>query len=250
MTRAPATLLALMLATPLALTAGCGSEADGDTLTVFAAASLTSAFTELGERFEDDHEGVTVRLGFGGSSDLAEQIRQGAPADVFASADAATMGQVEAQVSSVHTFATNTLEIAVPRGNPAGIGGFGDLSRPGLRLVICAAAVPCGSATAAVARHAGVTLTPVSEEQSVTDVLGKVTSGEADAGVVYRTDVLAAGDAVQGVPFPEAATAVNRDQIGTVVRDGGSFDLAEQFVDFVLGATGRQVLADAGFGAP
>jgi molybdate transport system substrate-binding protein len=240
-------LLVLALIAPLA---ACGGSSDEERVTVFAAASLTSTFTELGKEFEAAHDGVSVKLSFGGSSDLAQQIQEGAPADVFASADAATMARVAERISSVHTFATNTLEIAVPPGNPDDISSVADLAQPGVSVVVCAPAVPCGAASEQVARAAGVTLSPVSEEQSVTDVLGKVISGEADAGLVYRTDVLAAGTDVEGIPFAEADQAVNSDQMGAVVRDDGSFDLATQFVDFVLGTDGQRVLEDAGFGKP
>ena len=239
----------LALVVPLA---GCGA-ADGGggstTLTVFAAASLTQTFTELGKEFEADHDGTRVRLSFGGSSDLVEQIGSGAPADVFASADTTTMGKLGDDAIDPKDFATNVLEIAVPPGNPAHVGSFQDLARPGLKLVVCAPAVPCGAATAGVAGKAGVTLKPVSEEQSVTDVLGKVESGEADAGVVYVTDVKAAGDKVEGVTFPESAAVVNTYPI-SVLKDSAHAKLAREFVDFVLSDAGRKILTDAGFGTP
>ena len=146
-------------------------------------------------------------------------------------------------------FASNTLEIAVPPGNPAHVTGLADLARPGLKLVVCAPEVPCGSATRALARAARLTLEPVSEEQSVTDVLGKVSTGEADAGLVYVTDVQGAGNAVDGIAFPESDGVVNTYPIA-VLRDSDHTALARQFVDFVLGSAGRRVLADAGFGTP
>jgi molybdate transport system substrate-binding protein len=146
-------------------------------------------------------------------------------------------------------FATNVLEIAVPPGNPAGIKTFQDLAKPGLNLVVCAPEVPCGAAAQQVAEKAGVTLKPVSEEQSVTDVLAKVTSGEADAGLVYVTDVKGAGSDVQGIPFPESAQVVNVYPIAPVKGTDQS-DLAQEFVDMVLGDTGQQILKDAGFGQP
>jgi molybdate transport system substrate-binding protein len=217
--------------------------------TVLAAASLTNTFTELGKRFEADHKGTTVKLSFGGSSDLVEQIQSGAPADVFASADEKNMDKLGSDVENRKDFASNTLEIAVPPGNPAGIAGFADLAKPGMKLVICAPEVPCGTATAQVAKIAGVTLEPVSEEQSVTDVLGKVTSGEADAGIVYVTDVKGAGDKVEGITFPESSSAVNTYPIATV-KDSKQAALAQQFVDLVLSADGQKTLADAGFGKP
>jgi molybdate transport system substrate-binding protein len=242
------------------LIAGCGADgpatgADGDTgattLTVFAASSLTVAFEELAEDFEADHEGVTVEVSLAGSSDLVAQIRQGAPADVFASADQANMEKLTAedlQGSAPVDFATNTLEVAVPPDNPSGVESLDDLAGD-LDLVVCAPVVPCGAATGQVADAAGVELQPVSEEQSVTDVLNKVVSGEADAGLVYVTDVAAAGDAVEGIPFPEADSVVNTYPIATV-RDSEHADLAREFVDHVTSDAGRQVLTDLGFGAP
>ncbi|MCK9795870.1 molybdate ABC transporter substrate-binding protein [Isoptericola sp. 4D.3] len=239
--------------------AGCGApagggEADGTTLTVFAAASLRGSFEDLAAQFEAAHDGVDVRLSLAGSSDLAAQVQQGAPADVFASADTATMDRLVADdlVSAPRDFATNTLEIAVPPGNPAGVTTLADLADPGVALVLCAPQVPCGAASARVADAAGLDLAPVSEEQSVTDVLGKVVAGEADAGIVYVTDVAAAGDDVEGVELPEAADAVNTYPIATVTHgdDGARADLAQEFVDLVLSDDGRRTLAGHGFGAP
>lgn len=219
---------------------------------MYAAASLTSSFEQLGEDFEAEHDGVTVEFNFAGSSDLVSQIQSGAPADVFASADEANMEKLTAddlQSSEPELFATNTLEIATPPDNPAGVQSLQDLANPDINLVICAPEVPCGAAAAAVAEEAGITLEPDSEEQSVTDVLGKVTSGEADAGLVYVTDVIAAGDDVQGIKFPESEKVVNNYPIATVAESENA-DLAQGFVDLVLSDAGQQVLADAGFGQP
>jgi molybdate transport system substrate-binding protein len=243
-------VLAVALALALA-TAGCGSRGGigaGKTLTVFAAASLKAAFSDIGTAFEAGHPGVRVIFDFAGSSDLAQQIRQGAPADVFASADLTTMAALGDAAINPQAFATNTLMIAVPPANPSGITSFADLAKPGVRLVICAPQVPCGAATAKVADAAGITLRPVSMEQSVTDVLGKVSAGEADAGVVYVTDVMAAGNRVKGIAFPEASSAVNTYPIARLTGANNA-DLAEQFVEFVLGDTGKGILAAAGFGA-
>jgi molybdate transport system substrate-binding protein len=239
----------------VAAAAGCGSDdSDGDgggttTLTVYAAASLTSTFEEIAQDFEADHDNVNVEFNFAGSSDLVAQIQQGAPADVFASADEANMEKVTDLVSDPQLFASNTLEIAVPPGNPAGVETFQDLTKPGLNLVVCAPEVPCGAAAQTVADSAGVELKPVSEEQSVTDVLAKVTSGEADAGLVYVTDVIAAGDDVEGIEFPESSSAVNKYPIATIA-DSKNADLAQEFVDLVLSEEGQQILADAGFAQP
>nr|WP_246315422.1 molybdate ABC transporter substrate-binding protein [Kineococcus aurantiacus] len=239
----------------------CGTPADGapgaagtgaGTLTVFAAASLQASFTRIGARFEQAHPGARVRFSFAGSSDLAAQLTEGAPADVFASADERNMAKVTAASLTAGDpvdFATNVLEIATAPGNPAGVTGFADLARPGLKVVVCAAQVPCGAAAQTLQDETGVTLAPVSEESSVTDVLGKVTSGEADAGLVYVTDVAAAGDAVTGVAFPEAAGAVNTYPIAAL-RDSGDAGLAAEFVAFVTGPQGRPVLSAAGFGTP
>jgi molybdate transport system substrate-binding protein len=232
---------------------GSGTDAAARTVTVFAAASLTGTFTGIAERFEAEHPGVTVVLTFAGSADLVSQVSQGAPADVVATADSATMstlvddGVVAADDAAV--FATNTLEIAVPPDNPAGIGSFADLAAPGLNLVVCALQVPCGAATETVAAAARVDLTPVSEENSVTDVLGKVTSGEADAGLVYVTDVRAAGKKVRGIEIAEATAAVNEYPIAPVTGSVQS-RLAAEFSRFVLGEVGQAVLAEAGFGTP
>jgi molybdate transport system substrate-binding protein len=253
-TLARAGALALLVAL-----SGCGGDDSGSsggggddtTLNVFAAASLKGAFEEIAKDFEADHDGVTVELSFAGSSDLVSQIQGGAPADVMASADQANMRKLttDSLVATPHDFATNTLEIAVPPGNPAGVQGLGDLTEPGLNLVVCAPEVPCGAATRQVADNAGITLKPVSEEQSVTDVLNKVETGEADAGLVYVTDVEAAGDKVEGIAFPAAEDVVNVYPIATVAgSDTG--DLAQEFVDLVLGDTGQAVLRQFGFGRP
>jgi molybdate transport system substrate-binding protein len=143
-------------------------------------------------------------------------------------------------------FATNTLEIAVPPGNPAKIASFADLAKPGVKVVVCAPAVPCGSATAKVEKATGTTLKPVSEEQSVTDVLGKVSAGEADAGLVYVTDVKGAGTKVVGVPFPESSSAVNTYPI-VALKSSKNAALAAEFVKAVTGEPGQSILAAAGF---
>jgi molybdate transport system substrate-binding protein len=236
----------------LALT-GCGSSGSDahTTLTVFAASSLKGAFTQLGKDFEADHDGVEVVFSFAGSSDLVAQVQQGADADVIASADEDTMGKLTADdlVGEPVVFATNTLEIAVPPGNPAGVRSLQDLGKAGLKLVVCAPEVPCGAAAAQVEASAGMDLSPSSEEQSVTDVLGKVISGEADAGLVYVTDVESAGDQVEGIKLPESEDVVNRYPIATV-SDGKQSDLAQEFLDLVTGDRGQRVLSSAGFGKP
>ncbi|MCA1005768.1 molybdate ABC transporter substrate-binding protein [Rhodococcus hoagii] len=241
------------------LLAGCGNSADsdtgtesGETITVFAAASLRATFTELGRQFEAEHPDTRVVFNFAGSSDLFTQIDQGAPADVFASADTANMTKaVRAGLTASDpvNFATNTLTIVVPPGNPAGITSFADLARPGTKVVVCAPQVPCGNATQRIEDLTGVRLSPVSEESSVTDVLGKVVTGQADAGLVYVTDAAGAGDKVEAVPFPESARIVNTYPIAVLQKSDDPY-VAGEFAAFVIGPEGRQVLSAAGFGAP
>ncbi|MGO4192500.1 molybdate ABC transporter substrate-binding protein [Arthrobacter sp. YAF17] len=222
------------------------------TITVFAAASLKATFTELASDFEARNPGTKVMFSFAGSSDLAAQISQGAPADVFASADTKNMAKVsDASLveGSPADFATNVLTIVVPPVNPASVTSFADLARPGVKTVICAAQVPCGAATKTLEQKTGTTLKPVSEEASVTDVLGKVVSGEADAGLVYVTDVRTAGDKVKEIPFPEASQAVNTYPIAAV-RTSKNKELAAAFIAAVTGPEGRRILSGAGFGTP
>ena len=240
-------------AVTLASLSGCASEGDDDNgtrqLTVFAAASLADAFSEIAEGFEQDHPGVDVRFSFDGSSGLVDQISGGAPADVFASADIRNMDRAVSEglvAGEPSMFATNVLTLITPPGNPAGITGL-DSSLDGSRLVVCADGVPCGSATRSLAASAGVELRPVSEESKVTDVRGKVTSGEADAGIVYTTDARAVADEVEQIPIAGAEETPNRYPIAVLDRAGDSA-LARQFVDAVTGPDGRRVLAGAGFG--
>jgi molybdate transport system substrate-binding protein len=226
--------------------------AEQRTLTVFAAASLTEVFNQLEARFEQAHPGVDVVFNYGASSDLAQQIVNGGPADVFAAANTSTMKTVSdaGLVDGESTvFATNVLEIVTPPGNPAGIRSFADLARPDLKVVVCAPQVPCGSAAEKIEQATGVTLSPVSEEPDVKSTLGKVTTGNADAGLVYATDVHAAGDDVQGVEFPEAAQAVNSYPIAVIAKAPNA-DLAGAFEELVTGADGRAALESAGFGSP
>ncbi|ELT44229.1 molybdate ABC transporter substrate-binding protein [Arthrobacter nitrophenolicus] len=229
-----------------------GTKATVGTVTVYAAASLKSTFTEIAAEFEAAHPGTKVTLNFAGSSDLVAQITQGAPADVFASADTKNMAKLsDARLidRTPTNFATNVLEIAVPPTNPASITSFTDLAKPGVKVVVCAPQVPCGSAAEKVEKVMGTTLKPVSEESSVADVLSKVISGEADAGLVYATDVKAAGDKVKGIEFSESRQAVNTYPIATVDSSKNK-DLANTFIAMVTGSEGKKVLAHAGFGTP
>lgn len=252
----------LLVAVSVVALAACGSNDDAapsdstgepaGTITVFAAASLKQTFAEIGALFEGAHEGSTVTFNFAGSSDLVAQLTQGAPADLFASADVNNMTEAtDAGLVSGDpaNFAANTLTIVTEPGNPKGISSFADLSRADLSVVVCAPQVPCGAATTRLEDSTGTDITPVSEESSVTDVLGKVTSGQADAGLVYVTDATAAGDNVTAVPFPEAAGAVNTYPIA-VLEDSQNPELALEFLDYVTGPEGQKVLGEAGFAAP
>jgi molybdate transport system substrate-binding protein len=216
------------------------------TVTVFAAASLTETFGEIAEQFEAAHPGVTVVLNFGGSSGLAQQIVEGAPADVFAAASGTTMEAVGDLAIDPAVFVTNTLEIAVPVGNPGAVAGLADFANANLAIALCAVEVPCGAASATVFDGAGIVPSVDTYEQDVKAVLTKVELGEVDAGLVYRTDVIAAADSVEGIEFAEASTAVGKYPIATLTDS----EAAAAFVAFVLSEDGQQILADAGFGAP
>lgn len=237
------------------LLAGCAGPAgpgEPRTLTVFAAASLTGVFGELEARFEAEHPEVDVVANFASSSELAQQIVSGAPADVFAAANETTMARVvdEGLVEGAPAvFATNVLQIATAPGNPKAIRSFADLARPGLAVVVCAPQVPCGAAVESLERSTGVTLAPVSEEPDVKSTLGKITTGNADAALVYVTDVLAAGPAVTGVAIPDAGSAGTRYPVA-VLADAPQPEAAAAFRDLVLGEAGRAALAAAGFGPP
>lgn len=224
----------------------------GGTLTVYAAASLTGAFDELAVQFESQYPGLDVLpISYDGSSVLATQLIAGAPADVFASADESNMSKVvdAALASDPAIFATNVLQIAVAPGNPLAIEDLRDLADPDLTVVVCAAEVPCGTASTTLLDAAGVTIVPASEEQNVTAVLAKVKSGEADAGLVYRTDVSSADGAVVGVPIEGADQATNMYPL-VALKDNSNVQAAGAFVDFVLSDAGQKVLADFGFGEP
>jgi len=232
--------------------APAGAAALEGTITVFAAASLTGTFTELAAQFEAANPGTTVELNFAGSADLVTQITEGAPADVFASADLKNMTKItDAALNEgePENFATNVLEIATPPGNPGGVTDFASLADPDLKVVVCSPEVPCGAATVTVETATGVELAPVSEESSVTDVLGKITSGEADAGLVYVTDVAAAGDTVEGIEFDESSEAVTTYPI-VALTGSTAPDVAAAFAAFVASPDGQAVLTAAGFGKP
>jgi molybdate transport system substrate-binding protein len=252
--------LVLLAVTALALT-GCTATTPeptptpADTLTgtvtVFAAASLTDTFQAIATAFEAQHPGVTVTLNFGGSSGLATQIVEGAPADVFAAASPATMTTVTdaGLATDPHDFATNTLEIAVPVDNPGGVTGLADFANSDLAIALCAVEVPCGAAAARALDAAGIVASVDTYEQDVKAVLTKVEVGEVDAGLVYRTDVLAAGAKVTGIEFPEAAGAIAKYPIAALTASANP-DAAAAFVAFVLSDAGQNFMKRAGFGAP
>ncbi|CAN5439258.1 molybdate ABC transporter substrate-binding protein [soil metagenome] len=249
-----------LVAAALLLLAGCASPApeptptaSGDeligTVTVFAAASLTESFESIKQVFAEQHPRVQVTFNFGGSSGLATQILEGAPVDVFVAASDATMKTVtDAAVneSVPIAFASNTLQIAVPAGNPGNVTELEDLADRKLIVALCAVEVPCGAASQTVFELAGVTPAPDTIEQDVKAVLTKVELGEVDAGLVYRTDVLAAGDAVAGIEFPEAADAVSTYSIVQLAGNKG----ADALIALLLSAEGRAILDAAGFGTP
>ncbi|MBE1877676.1 molybdate ABC transporter substrate-binding protein [Myceligenerans pegani] len=232
--------------------AGCGAVGGGardDTLQVLAAASLTDAFTELGERFEAEHDGVEVQFSFGSSTDLAEQAADGAPGDVLATADEAAMeiaGAAGAVVDPV-VFATNTLVIVTPPGNPAAVRSLGDLA--GATWVRCADEVPCGRAARALLDDAGVGARPASLEEDARATLDKVVSGEAEAALVYATDAASAGDAVTAVEVPGADGERNAYLMAPLAQAGDA-ELAVEWADFVTGPEGGSVLTAAGFSRP
>jgi len=256
--RSPALTLPVVVALALA---GCGAggeepraseEGLSGTVTVFAAASLTDVFSGLGDRLTADNPGLDVRFNFAGSSALAEQLLQGAPADVFASANEKQMTVVTDENladGEPEVFTANVLQIAVPAGNPAEVTGLADFTRADLAIALCAPEVPCGSAAGAVFAAAGITPAPDTYEEDVRAALTKVEIGEVDAALVYASDVVSAGDEVEGIDFPEAQDAVN-DYPVCVLADAPNPAGARAFVDLVRSDEGQQALADAGFTAP
>ena len=258
------TIALVVAAAGLALT-GCGSgETDagstpsatpsptltGD-ITVLAAASLTESFTTLGEQFEKANPGVKVTFSFAASSALATQITDGAPADVFASASTKTMDDVVAagDATAPSVFATNSMEIAVPPANPGKVTSLNDLGDAAIKTALCQPQVPCGATAAKVFSNAAITVTPVTLEPDVKSVLSKVQLGEVDAGVVYVTDVLAAGDKVKGVEIPDDVNASTSYPVATLTRSANAATAAA-FVDYVLSPAGTSVLTAAGFQQP
>lgn len=222
------------------------------TVVVFAASSLMATFTTLAANFEQAHPGVKIVPSYGGSDTLAAQIVQGAPVDVFAAASTTTMGTVTKAGDGVGTpqvFAKNELEIAVAPNNPDNIANLADVTKPGVKLAICAATVPCGAAAAKAFAAAKLTPHPVTLEQQVSSVLTKLELGEVDAGIVYQTDVKSAGSKVLGVNFAEAASAINTYPI-VVVKTGKNAVAGQEFLNYVVSPAGQQILHAAGFQQP
>jgi molybdate transport system substrate-binding protein len=249
----PALAIVALLALAAALLGGaaCGSLPAGDdvTLHVLAASSLNKAFTALGRDFEAAHPGTQVKFEFAGSQDLAAQVRQGVPADVLATADTSTMDALGDRVTDPRVFATNTLAVAVAPGNPRDITGIASLAAPGLKVVLAAPKVPAGKYAQEILTRAGVKLIPVSFQESAAGVLAIVSLGEADAGIVYASDVRGAAGKVDGVAIP-AADNVTATYPVARLADADSRFVADQFVKYVLSDAGRQTLSSYGFGAP
>lgn len=247
-------VLLLLVSASCGESRGSDSTADGRSrhaggeVTVLAAASLTEAFDEMGRRYESTHPGARVSFSFAASSTLVHQLEAGAPADVVATADERTMDQAlrAGTVDAPRVFASNRLAMVVARGNPKRIRSLEDLAAPGVTLVLCAPEVPCGALAAGVLRRAGVAARPRSLEANVKAVLSKVALGEADAGIVYATDIAAAAGRVEGVPVPHEHNLLTHYRIA-VARETGNRPSAEAFVAFVLSDEGRRVLVDLGF---
>ena len=227
------------------------SAAQTGSITVFAAASLMGTFTQIGKQFEAAHPGDTVKFSFGGSSTLATQITGGAPADVFASAAPANMDTVvtAGDASSPQDFAKNTAEVAVPPSNPAKVTSVNDLAKSSVKVALCQPKVPCGVVAAEVFKNAGITVKPVTLQPDVKSVLTQVELGNVDAGMVYVTDVKAAGTKVKGVMISASDNASTLYPIDTISSSTHQAE-AEAFVAYVLSPAGQQVLAAAGFQAP
>jgi molybdate transport system substrate-binding protein len=232
-------------------TSGAGSASTTGTITVFAAASLMGSFTQLGTQFDAAHPGDTVKFSFGPSSGLATEITSGAPADVFASAAPANMDTVVSagDASSPRDFAKNTAQVAVPPNNPGNVSSLADLSKSSVKVALCQPQVPCGVVAGEVFKNAGITVTPVTLQPDVKSVLTQVELGSVDAGVVYVTDVMAAGAKVKGVVIPANDNASTLYPIATI-NSSKQKSIAQAFVAYVLSPAGQQVLAAAGFQKP
>jgi molybdate transport system substrate-binding protein len=266
MRRAPLVAASILLAAGTLSACGSGSSGGGaasagasgsprqsvtGSITVFAASSLKEAFTTIGQQFEAAHPGVKVTFSFAASSALAQQIDSGAPADVFASASKTTMQQVvdSAGASTPTDFVKNVMEIATPPANPANVTTVNDLAKPAVKVALCQPQVPCGTTAQKVFTNAGITVKPVTLEPDVKSVLAKVTLGEVDAGMVYATDVLAAGSTVKGVEIPDDVNASTTYPIAALTKAPNA-STAQAFVAYVLSSDGQTVLKNAGFESP
>ncbi len=231
--------------------ASASAAAQTGAITVLAASSLKGTFTQLGKQFEAAHPGDTVKFSFGASSALATDITSGAPADVFASAAPANMNTVvkAGDASSPQDFAKNTAEVAVPPQNPGNVASVTDLAKSSVKVALCQPQVPCGVVAAAVFKNAGITVKPVTLQPDVKSVLTQVELGSVDAGVVYVTDVKAAGAKVKGVTIPASENASTLYPIATISSSKLASE-AQSFVNYVLSPTGQKVLAAAGFEKP
>ena len=231
--------------------AAASSALPAGTITVFAAASLKETFTQLGKQFQTAHPSDTVKFSFGASSALATQITSGAPADVFASAAPKNMDTVVSagDASNPQDFAVNTAEVAVPPSNPAKVTSVNDLAKSSVKVALCQPQVPCGVVAAQVFKNAGITVKPVTLQPDVKSVLTQVELGNVDAGVVYVTDVKAAGAKVTGVPIPASDNASTTYPIATI-NNSKNQSIAQAFVAYVLSPPGQAVLAAAGFLEP
>lgn len=243
-------LFGVMALLPLSACGGGGGGGGDATITVLAASSLTGTFTELGQEFEEEHSGVTVKFAFDSSATLAQQATGGAPADVLATADPTTMQSAKsAQAGTPRTFATNRLVLATPADNPGHVTAFSDLDRSSVTWVMCVPTAPCGLVAKALLQQDHITGQPASQEVDVKSVLARVTEGEADAGLVYTTDAQAAGTQVRALPIPGSARQVTSYPI-VALKQSRHHDLAQAFVDLVTGSVGQRVLRQAGFGKP
>jgi molybdate transport system substrate-binding protein len=227
------------------------SAASTGTITVFAAASLMGTFTQLGTQFEAAHPGDTVKFSFGPSSGLSTQITSGAPADVFASAAPANMDTVVSagDAANPQDFAKNTMEVATPPNNPGKVDSVTDLAKKSVKVALCQPQVPCGVVAAEVFKNASIKVKPVTLQPDVKSVLTQVETGNVDAGMVYVTDVMAAGPKVKGVSIPASDNASTLYPIATI-SDSKHKSIAQAFVAYVLSPAGQQVLTAAGFQKP
>lgn len=245
--------LAMAIGAVLAVAvAGCGSHTPTTSITVFASASLIKSFTDIGKQFKTDNPGTSVEFIFASSADLASQLTEGANADVFAAGDLPDMATVTRSglmAGSPVNFASNKLAIAVAPGNPNKITSFADLNRPGLRVAVCARPGACASAMQRIEEKTGIQLHPAAEDTTTMDIVKHVTEGQVDAGVVYTTEALNAGDNISWFNFPESSDAANVYSIG-LMKDSDQAQLATKFINLVTGDTGRAILRSAGFAEP